>query len=245
MLKAITLQNHMTMVTSNLPNQPLMPRVLMSLTCPLNLTQPEGMGVDIAMVMGKAVIMMVAMLIAITAHWMPMMTMLCLRCLLDLTQPDIEIRDVDVAMAMHTKCQKITSSGCCPSTRFSIDAPCGTKALCGKEMPQILVDIVYRVSSDSYLASPMLLIITRWRKHFHLHYTSHDCLVVIKPTVNPDVGTGNKSWSGEQLMILMKRLSMGYVCLLGCTDPTMSQLHHSVLKRKAGPSLVPRCLDQI
>ena len=31
--------------------------------------------------------------------------------------------------------------------------------------PQILVDVVYKIPSDSHLASPMLLLVTGWWKH--------------------------------------------------------------------------------
>ena len=56
MLKEITSLNHLTIATSNLPNEPLMTRMLMNLMCPLNLIQPEGVGVpkgvDVAEDMG-------------------------------------------------------------------------------------------------------------------------------------------------------------------------------------------------
>jgi hypothetical protein len=75
MLKAITYQNH-------LPIQPLM----LSLTCPLNLINPEGVAERVGVVVVEAVFREVVALIAKPTHWMLRMMMLCLRCTLNQIQ---------------------------------------------------------------------------------------------------------------------------------------------------------------
>ena len=97
---------------------------------------------------------------------------------LNLIQPAVEIWDVDVAVVMHTECQQLYKLQLLPINQIQHRLHLWEEmALCGKEMPQILVDVVYRISLNSHLVSPMLLVVTRWRKQLAVHDTEMKAII--------------------------------------------------------------------
>ena len=112
-------------------------------------------------------------------------------------------------------------------------------AMCGKEMPQILVDVVYRISSHSHMTLPMLLIVIR----FGFFITPALIDQVVTET-NREATRWFREWNNanpEQVKAwralgnTKMKAFIGLCCLLDCTYPTMSQLHHSGLKRESRP----------
>ena len=57
-----------------------------------------NVAVDMCVDVGETVIRMVAMLTETLTQWIPMMSMLSLRCPLNAIQPDVEIQDVTMPM---------------------------------------------------------------------------------------------------------------------------------------------------